>query len=309
MALPVLLGVGCENDSADLGALQNEREIVELQAALSLAQYRYEQAGGDARFEAGSGAVDGAAAGVRLSAVQAERDLLAAELEGLESELAVFRKETVQRYRQSVIGKSFAELEAGGGRVYTDASVASISDSGVVIRHRDGSARLAYNDLTPEQRELFALDATDAKLAEERELQALAQYERALDRQMAVVEREQRIAAAASAAEAKASAASRALMLASVRNERRERASLLSEPARSIGRSSRSHYTYFDGYTYYSSRPTIFYRNNTSPYANLRLNQLNNRTAFPSTPPTWQPRATPAPIRPPVISPPSLPCP
>jgi hypothetical protein len=71
-------------------------------------------------------------------------------------------------------------------------SVAAIDDAGVTIRHADGSARLRFADLSPDQQVLFGLDAELASAAEESESMAAIAYEREIDSQMEVLQEQQR---------------------------------------------------------------------------------------------------------------------
>lgn len=196
----------------------------------------------------------------RLRLARAAHAELLIEVDSRDKDLAVFRRKAINDQRIRALRHKFPELVTGSGRSYLDASIASVTDAGVVVRHRDGSARLLFADLTPEQRVLFALEADSSLAAEQLERQGAAENELALDRQIAAAAEARQAAETMAAARRPKQILSAAVIDASSSQVRP--VSLLSMPPRTFGRSSRIDRfrdTYYDGRGYFSRRPTIFY--------------------------------------------------
>lgn len=191
-ALPGI--VGCQRAKEDAAWWERESERVRLVAQLELAAYRHARAAATGAAEAEL-VREQAARPARENALRSARSAkadLALQVVAKEKELAEFRVVAVERQRQRLLGLTYPELTVATGRIYQDVAVAAIDDAGVLIRHRDGSARLTYGVLTDEQRAQFAMCGEAAGVAEKREREMAAAYERALDRQLAALEVGQR---------------------------------------------------------------------------------------------------------------------
>jgi hypothetical protein len=183
-----LLSVSCHKDQTEAEWWQGEQGRIRLVHQLELKQYRVSQSD-----------VNGFEELKRLTGVtqrQAERlDLLVRQLRTLNEELAMLegkwvdlRTTTLRNQRNRAIGQTFKSLESASGRKFQEVSVAAIDDAGVTIRHANGSARLRFADLSPDQQVLFGLDAELASAAEEREAIAAMTYERGMERQLAATQ-------------------------------------------------------------------------------------------------------------------------
>jgi len=261
LAVAMLGFTSCRSDLADGFSFETQLLKVELESAIELANYRYERTGGDANSDR-LGEIKRMAdqTADRLLLARAAHAELLMEVDALDKDLAVFRRKAINDQRMRALRHKFPELVTGTGRSYLDASIASVTDAGVVVRHRNGSARLLYADLTPEQRVLFALEADSSLAAEQLERKVAAENELALDRRIAAAAEARQAAETLTAARRPTQISSAAAIDAFPSQVRP--VSLLSMPPRSFGRSSRSDRfrdTYYDERGYFSRRPTIFY--------------------------------------------------
>lgn len=63
----------------------------------------------------------------------------------------------VETRRAEEVGKTYKEYKAATGRVYQDVTITAINAGGISLTHADGTARLRFEHLTPEQREKFGI--------------------------------------------------------------------------------------------------------------------------------------------------------
>ncbi len=231
----------CGEDGS--AALERERERVELNHRLELAAYRLEQSRGveeaDREFRHLRTALAGTA--TKLDESRRLRARLEAEVAALDKDLDEYRTRVVGDFRRQWIGRTLDEIDTASGRTFKDVTIVSISDIGLTIRHRDGSARLGYADLTEEQRKNFALEPDAARLAEAREQEGLLAYERELDRQIAAQREIERRREAASPPPAVASNPRRTSSASAGDIALFASASPLSQPARPLGDGRRSY--------------------------------------------------------------------
>lgn len=170
-----------------------------------------------------------------------------------------------------------------------------VDDSGVLIRHDNGAARLGYADLSNEQRLFFGIEESSALAAEERERKEALQYEQSIDMQMAAIKAKEKTAASRNVVEDELRAMRARVATASKPRE----PSLLSQPARPFG--TGSIYRRRPGYSSYGyyrpayrfvqvvpSSPNPFCYSNTSQ--TFQTNQVSRSPYLPTRP-------CPAPIR------------
>ncbi|GAA5118735.1 hypothetical protein JIN84_22730 [Luteolibacter yonseiensis] len=162
-----------------------EKERVELAQQVELAKYRFDRLLGS-EFEdlEKIRAATEKTATLRRS-LESKKVLAAAEVESLQEQWAVFRNDMIHGQRQRAIGKSFDKMVLASGRSFENVSVSAITDSGVTIRHSDGSARLRFQDLDVRQRWLFGLEEDLAIAAHQKEVQNAAEYEKWVDARLA----------------------------------------------------------------------------------------------------------------------------
>lgn len=196
--MTVVLAVGCGKNQDQADWWQGEQQRIELSQQLELKRYRFEQAYSRdfgqlenlRLFTMGNVAL--------LKSLRNQHQALSGKIESLEGQWAGFRESTIREQRHHAMSKTFDRLSLVSGRIYAEVSVASIDDSGVTIRHADGSARLRFTDLDDTQRIFFGLEADLALAAEEQETRDAADYERWVEARMVAIN-EKKLEASANA--------------------------------------------------------------------------------------------------------------
>ena len=196
----------------------------------------------------------------RTAELKAERDALKQDLEIAKADMEAMKAEWMQAARTAATGREFAKFTGNGGRTYENAVITKVTDVGVEFRHSTGSARLAANDLTPAQHEMFGLDREVSGEAIRQEKETALAYHSKVDAMVAAKEakadqEEKRVAVAAASKPVARETPSFAS--ASVDTASRSR---LSDAPRSVGRvntGSRSNSTVY--YSNYYYRP-YYYR-------------------------------------------------
>ena len=194
----------------------------------------------------------------RIASLKGRRDQLTASLRQDEDNLVKFAADRLRELKERAIGKEWAEL-ATAARTYQDVTVVAVTDAGVTIRHRDGSARLRFHDLTDGQRHEFGLDESAALAAVREERQKAIAYEQWLEDELAAMERN-KLEAAKVFAQAARTRAVAAAPVVSANVAPVTKTSRLRESARQVGN------------TYYSSsygrprRSSFYYYYNAPRY-------------------------------------------
>jgi hypothetical protein len=246
------------------GWWENEALRTELSGRLSVAKFKLEAAGNVRTPEELDAIVSAnAEREARIATLKAKRLDLGAALVRGEAALVKLGEDHLRQLKERAIGKQWAELVTAD-RTYLDAKVVSVTDAGVTIRHRDGSARLRYKDLTPSQRHEFGLDEASGIAATAEERKQAQAYEQWVEDQVAASEREKASAsrllapAPRAAAPRPVSAPIVSANVAPVKNP-------LKEPARQFGNGSRYYYGDYGSY-YRPRRTTIYYYYNAPRY-------------------------------------------
>lgn len=192
----------------------------------------------------------------RAAELKAERDALKQDLEIAAADMAAMKAEWMQAARTAATGREFATFTGTGGRTYENAVVTKVTDVGVEFRHSTGSARLAANDLTPAQHEMFGLDREVSGEAIRQEKETALAYHSKVDAMVAASE-------AKEAKEAKAEKEEQRVTIAAASKPARETPSFasasvdtasrsrLSDAPRSVGRVN----------TYNRGSSTVYYSN------------------------------------------------
>ncbi len=89
----------------------------------------------------------------------------------------------VQKRRAEETGRTYKEYATASGRVYQNVIITSINDAGISLTHADGTARLRFEHLTPEQREKFGITQEGATAVYAAEQKAKAEHEAKLAEQ------------------------------------------------------------------------------------------------------------------------------
>ena len=250
----------------------NECTRMDLTQRLKVLEFRYEQAELKFNYEdwlREKKALEGLQ--VTVSELEAKRDELQIENSEAVRAMADFRKSTLENIRLSRIGTELGDFECPSGRIYSDASVVAVRDAGVTVRHRDGIARMGFNDLSSDQRVFFGLEEESSAKAIQRESAKAHQYLSWLETRMAQIgeEEEARELNEAKLAEASARRVSLANNYRRATTKSNQMVSRLSQPAKPVGnpnsstrtrryrRSSRTYYIYPATNRYYRwYRPT-----------------------------------------------------
>lgn len=280
-----LVAGGCyyfNSDRHDTAWWENERDRLDLQHRLQLTRFRLEKLPrGSEVADLEKAAAEKVALDQRISGLRDRRLQLATAIMDEEEAFLGFREDRLAQLRERALGKEWGEFVSFSGRVLMDAKVIHIDDLGVMFRHRDGSSRMRYQDLSDEQRCLFGLEEEAAVAAMKQEKRNAAAYEKWISEELDAIELERgrkEDALAISKAgqqngpttaneDYRAAQIRKIQMAALASNESAMRNRSLSAPARKInrGRQTNSSFYSYPAYrsgcgvpTYYTSRPRFF---------------------------------------------------
>lgn len=121
---------------------------------------------------------------MRVTVAKDQRAGLEQEIDLVSKKFLADRTKRRMQVRAAIAGTRFAEFITTGGRTYHEVTVIEVVDSGVRIRHQDGTARMGCDDLTAAQRETFGLDLDLAQNAVAREDHADRTYHEAMAREL-----------------------------------------------------------------------------------------------------------------------------
>lgn len=107
------------------------------------------------------------------------------EIASMSDSMRLLKARYLETSRKLAIGKEFPSLRTASGRSYDQAKIVDVTDAGIQICHSTGTARLAFQDLTEDQRHQFGLDEGLAVTALAAESSQLRTYERQIDAQLA----------------------------------------------------------------------------------------------------------------------------
>ena len=132
----------------------------------------------------------------QLAELKAEVAEARAGLVVLEEAFGNYRSEFITYSRLSAVGETFEVLESADGRTFEEAVVRSVDAVGLVIRHRNGSARIPYQLLPSSLQSRFQWNVGEAQVALNREAKQNAErnrqsriaYERMEDRRKIAAE-------------------------------------------------------------------------------------------------------------------------
>lgn len=255
----------CGTREGDAAFWRDEREIIELSQRLKLGEYRL-----GVSETAKARELDGLKIRLsknenRLRDLRTEKSALAGEIRSLETRGKELARTALAQKRARSQGMEFETLSATDGRIFKNATITLVDDSGVAFRHEHGAARLRYAELSDEQHLIYGLEEKAALAAEDRECRQALAYELSIDMELeAMRDKEGEERADSMAARSNNFLVSRPFM-ATPNHQREIRP--LAQPARTFGSGSsyRRHYNY-SGYSYY--RPTYHYVYRHTPAVN-----------------------------------------
>ena len=88
---------------------------------------------------------------------------------------------SVEERRAAAFSKRMDRFETMKGRVYEDVRITAIDDGGISLSHSTGTARLRFDDLSPQQRRYFGMDESAALETYRRERLAREAYEKLVE--------------------------------------------------------------------------------------------------------------------------------
>lgn len=280
--LPVILP-SCKSREGGAVFWENERELIELDQRRKLAEYRLGLSESGKAGELENLKTLLSESGDRLLHLHAEKSALNAEIERLASRNDELSRVALGRKRSRARGMEFEAFASRDGRIFKNATITEVDDSGVAFRHEHGAARLRYAELSDEQRLFFGLDKSAALAAEQQERREALAYERRIDAELAAMQASDERAAALEERESVSRTSSSMLMASSSQSQLRE----LAQPARPFGRgtSYRRYYNY-SGYRSYRPvyHPVYSYTAAPNPFcppSRPRVQQSGAPPAFP----------------------------
>lgn len=249
---------GCDNNQNDIGWWQGEQQRIELSNQLELKKFRFDRSGAQDFKELQALRQSTSEATASLKSLREQRLVLGEQLQSLQAGWADFRVSTLGQLRQRAMGKTFEKLSLRSGREFVGVSVAAIGDSGVTIRHADGSARLRFADLDATQRVFFGLDQELASVAEAEENKDAAAYEQWVNQRIATLDEKKSRDAESTRREELAAQRTRAQLASQLLASTNNRP--LAQPASSVGTYSRRYtsdrsYRPFYRHVYYYNAP------------------------------------------------------
>lgn len=253
--LPMILPC-CKEQEGDAEFWRHERELVELAQQLKLGEYRLGLSDSGEKKALDDLKIMLSENEARLWNLQSEQSALADEIERLETRKKNLDQAIIDQKRSVAQGERFEFFSARNGRIFENATITLVNDSGVAFRHEHGAARLRYAELSDDQRLLFGLEEEAALAAEDRERRQALAYELSIDMELeAMLVRKSGGRADSIAARNKNFLASRSLM---AHPDLQPEIRPLAQPARTFGSglSYRRHY-YYSGYRAY--RPAYRY--------------------------------------------------
>ncbi len=249
VALPAC---GSGDDGAEYW--ENEREIIALTQRLKLGEYRLGRFGPEGGKKLDDLKTRLSENETGLCRLQKEKATLAAEIACLKTRNQELGRMVLEQKRSKTRGMKFETFPARDGRIFENATVIMVEDSGVEFRHDHGAVRLLYGELSDQQRLFFGLEESAALAAEDRERREALAYERDIDLELEAIRKRETHATNLDGMNL-ASRFSRSLSPVSFR---KPVISELSKPAKPVGSAS-FYLKYRRYYGYHSHRPVYRY--------------------------------------------------
>ena len=185
LALALALS-GCGRRQESAAWWSGEQERMELSHQLELQEFRLEgiYTGDFAQLEGVR--IRSQVTSARVVSLHQEQQELGGTVAALQGKLTAFKESTRHSQRQRAMHQTFKTLCLASGRKFENVTVSVIDDSGVMIRHSHGSARLQFYDLDAEQQRFFGLEADLAHTAHENEARDAVAYEHWIEERMQI---------------------------------------------------------------------------------------------------------------------------
>ncbi len=108
---------------------------------------------------------------LKRSQLSRQESALIADLEQIQTEYDAWTVSVRQQTRKEMVGKILEQVDLVNGQNFYDVEVQKITDLGLLITHRDGRARILFEDLLQSDRERYFYDPEryEELMADERE--------------------------------------------------------------------------------------------------------------------------------------------
>lgn len=116
----------------------------------------------------------------KISVLEEQMSKTIADSVTLEKEFLDYRAGYRAQVREDAVGEKFPELKTVSGSVYEEVEIREVTEVGISIRHRDGSKRITYEELTEEWQHRFQFDPKEKAEALAREQAEREMYERSV---------------------------------------------------------------------------------------------------------------------------------
>lgn len=158
----------------------DEIESLQVQIAHENTTLENSKKGAQAGKKADALTAEAAATKEKIGALEAQMSKIIADSVTLEKEFLDYRAGYRAQVREDAVGEKFPELKTVSGTVYEEVEIREVTEVGISIRHKDGSGRITYEELTEEWQLRFQFDPKEKAEALAREQAEREMYERSL---------------------------------------------------------------------------------------------------------------------------------
>ncbi|WAC18460.1 hypothetical protein OVA24_14590 [Luteolibacter sp. SL250] len=158
----------------------DEIESLQVQIAHDNTTLENSKKGAQAGKKADVLSAEAAATKEKIGVLEAQMSKIIADTVTLEKEFLDYRTGFRTQVREDAVGEKFPTLKTVSGSEYVDVEIREVTEVGISIRHRDGSKRITYEELTEEWQQRFQFDPKEKAEALAREQAEREMYERSL---------------------------------------------------------------------------------------------------------------------------------
>jgi hypothetical protein len=178
LTMTPLMLANCQRRGADAHYWEGKRQIAELSQRLELLRYQFEHhSTADTQAMVRNGTANPHPHAPQRERLAREKSQLMADIDDIQQRILDMRNSDRRDRRMRSVGQKHDALVLADGRQFSQVTITGVDDVGVSIRHRDGTARLSYWDLSPELQDRYGLEETSALAAIDREERGRKLYE------------------------------------------------------------------------------------------------------------------------------------
>lgn len=133
----------------------------------------------------------------KAAAVQALAEAISSEkraIEKIEEAHRDYRSQYRAKLRKEAAGETMEELVTAEGKILKEVVIVAVSPVGLHVRHRDGTARIAFTNLSTEIQQRFQFDLEEMETYLESESRGNLEHERMIDGKLSEILAERRAA-------------------------------------------------------------------------------------------------------------------